>query len=140
MCVLNKDLFFHTVDYSILMNFNNSGGVSGVFRPLTNYSYKQEYRYKGCYFIAERDVINLAFTIDWGASTDSEDDFTCFSGQIINQNMLILDWILINRKKENNYVVSGSSFLYSASYIHRKEKATETVRPFPINIKLLVEN
>jgi hypothetical protein len=139
MCQINKDLHFYTADYSLVLNLNNVGGVSGLFLPQTSYGAKKEYLCKGCYHTPEPNVINLAFTIDWSPSAENEYDFTCFSGQIINQNVLILDWILINQKEENNYAVNGSSFLYSPLYLDRKEKTPESVKPFPINIKL-VEN
>ena len=58
---------------------------------------------------------------------------------MINQNVLILDWILINQKEECNYTLNGSAFLYSPTYLGMKEKSLESVKPFPVNIKL-VEN
>jgi hypothetical protein len=139
MFEINKDLHFYTADYSLVLCLSSSGGVSGLFHPLTDYGAKKEYPCIGCYYIPEPNVINLAFTIDWSPPIENECDFTCFSGQIINQNVLILDWILINQKEEGNYAINGSAFLYSSLYLDRKEKAPQSVKPFPIGIKL-VEN
>jgi hypothetical protein len=138
MLEMNKDLHFYAADYSLALFLRNSGGVSGLFHPLTDeYGSRKDYPCKGCYYVPEPDVVNLAFTIEWSPSTENESDFTCFSGQIINQNILVLDWMLINQKKESNYAVSGSTFLYSSLYLDRKEKAPQSVRPFPIDIKLV---
>jgi hypothetical protein len=137
MGILNKDLQFYTDDYSLVLFLDSSGGVSGVFQPLTSYGAKKEYPCKGCYYIPESDIVNLAFTIDWSPPAEDEYDFTCFSGQIIRQNVLVLDWILVNQKEENNYAVNGSSFLYSSLYLDRKEMTPVGVKPFPINIKLV---
>jgi hypothetical protein len=137
MCEINKDLHFYTIDYSLVLNLDNTGGVSGLFQALDDYSAKKEYPCKGCYYIPEPDIINLAFTIDWGHPMESECNFTCFSGHIFNQNILILDWILISQEEDNNYAVNGSSFLYSSLYLDRTEKTPPGAKPFPINVKLV---
>lgn len=139
MCELNKDLHFHTVDFNLVLNLSNSGSVTGTFLPKAGHGTKKEYPCKGCYYISETDVVNLAFMIEWSPSTETTCDFTCFSGQIIKENVLMLDWILINQKDGNNYAVNGNAFLYSSKYQERKENITEGVMPFPINVKL-VEN
>lgn len=141
MCELNKDLHFHTGDFDLVLNLSTSGSVSGAFLPLTVYGAKKEYPCKGCYFVQEADVINLAFMTEWSPSTETTCDFTCFSGQIIKQNILMLDWILINQKDGNNYAVNGNALLYlsSSQQEEKKENVTEGVMPFPINVKL-VEN
>jgi hypothetical protein len=137
MCEIKKDLHFYTIDYSLVLNLDSTGGVSGIFQPQNDYGAKMKYPLKGCYYISEPDIVNLAFTIEWGPAIESECDFTCFSGQIINQNILILDWMLISQEEENNYAVNGSSFLYSLLYLDKKGKTPASVKPFPINIKLV---
>jgi hypothetical protein len=135
--MLNKDLQFYTLDYSLILNLDGLGGVSGSLHPVTNVgAKKKEYPCKGCYRIPQTNVINLAFTIDWSRSSENEYDFTCFSGQIIDQKMLILDWVLINQKEENNYAVYGSTFLHAQSPMNNLDKTPESVKPYPINIEL----
>lgn len=131
---INKELRFYTSDYSLVLNFDKDGGISGRFLLLDDYPARREYSCTGYYFIPRRKTINLAFTIDWSTPTENEFDFTCFSGQILNQHVLVLDWMLIHQRDEETTAVNGSSFLYSPPRHDSKEGTLEVVKPFPISI------
>lgn len=137
MCTLNKDQHFHNSDYSLILHLHDAGGISGFFRPVNDYLSMKEYPVKGCYHVPKPEVAELAFTIDWSPYADNECNFTCFSGQLSNQNILILNWILISQKEQGNCSVNGSAFLYPSLQHGMTQKMHPSVKPFPANIRLI---
>jgi hypothetical protein len=83
-------------------------------------------------FYSEDDVIKFAFSIEWSFSPKENYGFTMFSGQILNPNVLILDWLMIGNDAED-YSVKGTGFLYSsAHYDDCAEKTPTSTKPFPL--------
>jgi hypothetical protein len=82
-------------------------------------------------FYSEDDIITFAFSIEWSFSPKENYGFTMFSGQILNPNVLILDWLMIGN--EEDYSVKGTDFLYSPIYFDDCGKKTPaSIKPFPL--------
>ena len=126
----NKPLHFYSNDYTLIINFNGSdGNISGQFClsslcGSTNFPFKT--------FYSKDDISKFVFSLEWSFSPNENYGFTMFSGQILNPNVLILDWLMIGNDAED-YSVKGTGFLYSSThYDDCAEKTRTSIRPFPL--------
>jgi len=138
MAQVNRKLNFASSEYSLSLNLDDTGGLSGTLFLSSDYDTKR-FECKGCHVALENGVINLAFTVDWTPHTESQCHFTCFSGQNVNQNIIILDWMLVREQDKKTHTIRGSCILYTSLYSDNKETTWETVKPFPTSTKT-VEN
>jgi hypothetical protein len=126
----HRPLCFYSNDYSLNINLNGStGNISGQFCLSSQYD-SAMFPFKS--FYSEDDIIKFAFSIEWSFSPKENHGFTMFSGQILNPNVLILDWLMIGNDAED-YSVKGTGFLYSSThYDDCAEKTRTSIRPFPL--------
>jgi hypothetical protein len=134
----HKPLCFYSIDYSLVLNFNESeGNLSGKFSLSSQYG-STVFPFKSIY--SEDDSIKFAFSLEWSFSTKENYGFTMFSGQILNPNVLILDWLLVGSDVED-YSVKGTDFLYSSIHYDDYGKKTPiSVKPFPIDFARHIES
>jgi hypothetical protein len=126
----HKPLCFYSNDYSLIINFDGSvGNVSGKFCLSSQYD-STIFPFKSIY--SEDDIIKFAFSIEWSFPPKENYGFTMFSGQILNPNVLILDWLMIGNDVDD-YSIKGTNFLYSPMYFDDCGKKTSTsIKPFPL--------
>jgi hypothetical protein len=134
----NKLLHFYSNDYTLIINFNGSDGyISGQFclsslNASTNFPFKT--------FYCQDDISKFVFSLEWSFSPNENYGFTMFSGQILNPNVLILDWLMVGNGVDD-YSIKGTNFLYSSMYydVHGKKTPVST-KPFPLEFARHFEN
>ncbi|MCA6369503.1 MAG: hypothetical protein IM631_21465 [Cytophagales bacterium] len=134
----HKVLCFYSNDYTLILNFNGSdGNISGQFClsslcGSTNFPFKT--------FYSKDDISKFVFSLEWSFSPNENYGFTMFSGQILNPNVLILDWLMVGNGVDD-YSIKGTNFLYSSMYydVHGK-KTPVSVKPFPLKFARHFEN
>ena len=127
----HKPLRFYCNDYTLIINFSGSdGNISGQFCLSSPYD-SIIFPFKT--FYNKDDVSKFAFSIEWSFSPKENYGFTMFSGQILNPNVLILDWLMV-RNGVDDYSVKGTNFLYSSMYYDVQGKKTPlSIKPFPLD-------
>jgi hypothetical protein len=132
-----KRLCFYSNDYSLIINFNGSvGTISGEFCLSSQYD-STIFPFKSIY--SKDDIIKFAFSLEWSISTRENYGFTMFSGQVINPNVLILDWLMVGNEEED-YSVKGTDFLYSRIYNNHRKKMPTNIKPFPVEFASYFES
>ncbi len=129
----HKSLCFYSNDYSLILNFNGAIGsntdMAGKF-SLSSQNYSTFFPFKS--FYNEDDIIKFAFSLEWFFSPNENYGFTIFSGQILNPNVLILDWLMVGNGVDDSSV-KGTNFLYSSTHYDDYAKKTPTsIKPFPL--------
>lgn len=125
----NQPLFFYSDNYSIILDFDAL--VERLFGQICLSSQYGSVKIPFKTFYTRDDIIKFTFCIDWSISSNKNYGFTMFSGQIINQNVLILDWLMVVNGVEE-YSLNGANFLYSTTYINSYGKKNNTfLMPFP---------
>jgi hypothetical protein len=91
-------------------------------------------------FYSKDDISKFVFSLEWSFSPNENYGFTMFSGQILNPNVLILDWLMVGNGVDD-YSIKGTNFLYSSMYydVHGK-KTPVSVKPFPLEFARHFEN
>jgi hypothetical protein len=135
MCIIGKKHYFHSFGYSLILNLNTAGGVSGSLITSSDYN-AIECPLQGCY-INQHGLVKFAFTIDWSFPGAENWGFTCFSGHFVNSHILIMDWMLVENKTEDNFGTTGSDYLHSSLSLNERRKLPNNIRPFPLEIELL---
>jgi len=125
----HKPLGFYSNDYSLIINFDGlNDKISGRFCLSSLYD-STIFPFKT--FYNKDDISKFAFSIKWSFSPNENYGFTMFSGQILDPNVLILDWLMVGNDVDG-YSIKGTNFLYSSMYfdVHGK-KTPMSIKPFP---------
>lgn len=135
MCATNQDKCFYSHNYSIKLNLNISGRISGSLSPFLGFE-DIKFPFAGCY--AEQDgLLKFTFYIDWFVGEKKDCGFTCFTGNFVNNNILLIDWMFVDNNHNAEFPVVGSDCLLSAEYFDGK-MAVEQVKPFPVDLEILM--
>jgi hypothetical protein len=134
----HKSLCFYSNDYTLIINFNGSdSNISGQF-CLSSPNDSTIFPFKT--FYNKDDISKFVFSLEWSFSPNENYGFTMFSGQILNPNVLILDWLMVGNGVDD-HSIKGTNFLYSSMYydVHGKKTPVST-KPFPVEFARHFEN
>jgi hypothetical protein len=117
------------------MKLNKLGGISGFLKILSGDG-TINFPLQGCYDNQD-GLLKFTFSVDWSVPEEENWGFTCFAGHFVNNDILIVDWIVVKNRSSDNLGITGSDFLISSSVkANEREKLFQRVRPFPVEVGL----
>jgi hypothetical protein len=136
MCITEKNHHvFHSFDYTLTLHLSKSGGVTG-FLTISSDHNATKYPLWGCY-VSHNNSVQCTFSVDWSFPDRENWGFTLFSGHFVTDLILVVDWMLVDNKRGDQFGITGSDFLYSSSLsVKERRKLPTDISPFPINLEL----
>lgn len=134
MCITDKKVYvFHSFEYSLTLQLSKSGGLSGYLTVLLD-SDNIKYSLSG-FYLSRNELVEFTFFTEW-KSNEENLGLTCFSGHFVNDQILIVDWIIFD--ESDTFGITGSDFLYSSTVpLKERTKFSTSIRPFPVEAGLL---
>jgi hypothetical protein len=128
-----KDVYhFEGLYFSISFVLQPDQSVYGVL-SIHEAENQPEFPFVG-YYTSGDNCINLGFFIDWNSLDLGREAFSAFHCQIVNQRLLICDWLLCSTGCEGESSTAGSAFLYSEDNEGHLFKTPPSIRPYPVEI------